>query len=166
MRVRVLTLPFSGDRFDDGELSDLMKQNHIIDVRDHFFEHDGMPWLLLVISYRLLDPGDHRPERGRRSRSKPEAALDPEQRERYEQLRQWRKARSQTDGVPPYAIMLNRQLAEIAQVVPSTLSELNEIDGVGEARLERYGDDVLKVLRPKAEPPDLPGSDRTGGDEP
>lgn len=33
--------------------------------------------------------------------------------------------------------------------IDSTLSQLREIDGIGDARLERYGDDILKVLRPE-----------------
>jgi DNA helicase II / ATP-dependent DNA helicase PcrA len=63
-----------------------------------------------------------------------------------EKLRAWRLARAKTDGVPPYVVFHDSVLHAIAEVRPSSLGELAQISGVGPAKLERYGDEVLAAL--------------------
>ncbi|MFL5929609.1 MAG: ATP-dependent helicase [Gaiellaceae bacterium] len=63
-----------------------------------------------------------------------------------EKLRAWRLARARSDGVPPYVVFHDSVLRAIADVRPSSLGELAQISGVGPAKLERYGDDLLAAL--------------------
>ncbi|MGI8974338.1 MAG: RecQ family ATP-dependent DNA helicase, partial [Gaiella sp.] len=63
-----------------------------------------------------------------------------------ERLRSWRASRSRDDGVPAYVVLHDATLAEIATRVPTSHAELAAIKGVGPAKLERYGDDLLAVL--------------------
>ena len=49
--------------------------------------------------------------------------------------------------MPPYVVFHDRVLHEIAETRPGSLAELGAISGVGSAKLERYGPDVLVVLR-------------------
>ena len=68
-------------------------------------------------------------------------------RSRFEALRAWRKARAAEQGVPPYVIFHDRTLAEIAASAPRSHQALAAISGIGQAKLDRYGDDVLAVVR-------------------
>ena len=61
-------------------------------------------------------------------------------------LREWRLERAKADEVPAYVVFHNATLAEIAERQPSTLAELARVPGVGPAKLERYGDDILAAL--------------------
>ena len=63
-----------------------------------------------------------------------------------ERLRSWRASRSREDGVPAYVVLHDATLAELASRAPSTHAELASIKGVGPAKLERYGDELLAVL--------------------
>jgi len=63
-----------------------------------------------------------------------------------ERLRAWRLERSKVDGVPPYVVFHDSVLHQIAELRPSSLGELSQISGVGPAKLERYGSDVLAAL--------------------
>jgi DNA helicase-2/ATP-dependent DNA helicase PcrA len=63
-----------------------------------------------------------------------------------ERLRAWRLERAREDGVPPYVVFHDKVLHEIAAVQPRSLGELSEIAGVGPAKLDRYGEDVLALL--------------------
>ena len=74
------------------------------------------------------------------------SAVSPEVRERYEALRLWRREHSDRLGFPPYAVFTNRALLEISQSNPSELSELPKINGVGETKTARFGEDVLRIL--------------------
>ena len=62
-------------------------------------------------------------------------------------LKQWRLERSRADGVPAYVVADNKTLEAIAATEPASLGELRACPGIGPAKLESYGDDILEVIR-------------------
>jgi DNA helicase II / ATP-dependent DNA helicase PcrA len=62
-------------------------------------------------------------------------------------LRDWRRARSQADGVPAYVVLNDRHLVGIAERLPSDRRALSACPGIGPAKLEAYGDDLLELVR-------------------
>jgi DNA helicase-2/ATP-dependent DNA helicase PcrA len=69
-----------------------------------------------------------------------------EQPEGFEALKAWRLTRARAEEVPAYVIFHNTTLAEIAGRRPRSLAELAAVPGVGPAKLERYGEEVLVAL--------------------
>lgn len=65
---------------------------------------------------------------------------------RFVGLREPRKQLAQREGVPVYAVFTNEQLAALAVAQPASLSEVAQVEGVGEARVRKYGADVLARL--------------------
>ena len=61
-------------------------------------------------------------------------------------LREWRAKRSRADGVPAYVVVHDRHLRGIALARPRTPQELNECDGIGPTKLDRYGEEILAVV--------------------
>jgi DNA helicase-2/ATP-dependent DNA helicase PcrA len=61
-------------------------------------------------------------------------------------LREWRLARARADEVPAYVVFNDRTLAELAARTPQTLAELAAVPGIGPAKLERYGSELLARL--------------------
>jgi ATP-dependent DNA helicase UvrD/PcrA len=61
-------------------------------------------------------------------------------------LREWRLERAKADNVPPYVVFHDSVLHAIAAARPASLGELAQISGVGPAKLERYGDEVLALV--------------------
>ncbi|MEI8043058.1 MAG: HRDC domain-containing protein [Verrucomicrobiota bacterium] len=70
----------------------------------------------------------------------------------FSKLRDWRKAVADKDAIPVYAVLSNEQLAAIVQKKVTTKAGLKEIEGVGEARLEKYGDALVQVVAREAKP--------------
>lgn len=64
----------------------------------------------------------------------------------FERLRAWRAASAKEQGVPAYVIFHDATLREIATAVPSTLDELGAVNGVGENKLLKYGQQILDTL--------------------
>jgi ATP-dependent DNA helicase RecQ len=81
------------------------------------------------------------------SGSAPALEMTAEVAARFEALRSWRLDVARSTEVPPYVVFHDRTLAEIANRRPATAGALASIPGVGPAKLERYGDAVLAVLR-------------------
>jgi ATP-dependent DNA helicase RecQ len=64
----------------------------------------------------------------------------------FEQLRGWRAAAAREQGVPAYVIFHDATLRQIAAEAPATLAELAAVNGVGEAKLARYGPQILDLV--------------------
>src|SRR5439155_3110980 len=102
-------------------------------------------------------PAEARRSRGAGERKQPPAGdLDADGVVAFEALRAWRRQRAGADAVPPYVVFHDRTLVEMARRRPQSRADLFTVDGVGPAKLERYGDEVLAVLR-------APMRDRSGG---
>ena len=74
------------------------------------------------------------------------AKVDEADRELWEALKARRKSLADDQGVPPYTIFHDATLMEFMQFRPSNNAELLTINGVGEVKLEKYGDEFLAVL--------------------
>jgi DNA helicase II / ATP-dependent DNA helicase PcrA len=61
-------------------------------------------------------------------------------------LKAWRLERARRDEVPAYVVFHDTTLEEIARRRPRELWELAKVSGVGPAKLERYGTEVLRAL--------------------
>jgi superfamily II DNA helicase RecQ len=61
---------------------------------------------------------------------------------------------STKEGIPTYAVFTNEQLAEIARKRPQEMSKLKEVEGVGESRLQKYGQLFLKQVKDEVQPAD------------
>src|SRR5450755_189510 len=64
----------------------------------------------------------------------------------FEQLRAWRAVAAKEQGVPAYVIFHDATLRQIAAELPSTLAGLATVNGVGEAKLAKYGQQILDTL--------------------
>ena len=172
MKIRVFTLPLGEDgTFDDEPLQVLLHDRQALAVSEHFFVHEGRPTLALVVQYR--EPGAHDGGRGSAPsvRRDERGALDvaPEERARFEALRRWRNERARKDGKPAYVLFTNGQLLQIVRGRPASPAALQAIDGIGEARVRDYADEVLAVLKavPEAASPIAPGPEESlHGSEP
>lgn len=68
----------------------------------------------------------------------------------YESLKDWRKETSRQQKIPPYTVMHDATLKEIAALLPATSSELRMITGIGDHKLEKYGDELLSLVQGNA----------------
>ncbi len=63
----------------------------------------------------------------------------------FEALRTWRRDTARAADVPPYVVFNDATLAAIVQSKPQDLIALGRVAGIGEAKLKRYGADVLAI---------------------
>lgn len=65
----------------------------------------------------------------------------------FEKLRLVRRELAIKANLPPYMIFSDATLAQMAQDKPSSVEEMSQIKGVGEFKLNKYGDDFLRVIK-------------------
>ncbi len=88
------------------------------------------------------------PEKNSKSkrRREPTAMLE-EDKPLYNDLRSLRKQLAETQGVPPYVIFHDATLAAISQLRPANTNSLLDIPGIGQHKLDHYGEKVIEVVR-------------------
>lgn len=83
---------------------------------------------------------------GRKKRSERKiVGLECDQ-ELFNQLRGLRKQIADRDGVPPYVVFGDASLAEMAATLPTDQEEFLQINGVGQAKLQRYGHEFMEEI--------------------
>ncbi|WP_419707445.1 DNA helicase RecQ [Promicromonospora sp. NFX87] len=79
--------------------------------------------------------------------ARPEAApLSDVDQPVFERLRAWRAAAAKEQGVPAYVVFHDATLRAVVAERPADLDALSGISGVGQAKLERYGEGILTAL--------------------
>lgn len=81
-----------------------------------------------------------------RQRREPAEVLDDDK-PLYNELRSLRKQLADHQGVPPYVIFHDATLAAISQLRPENTGSLLDIPGIGQHKLDHYGDKVIEVVR-------------------
>ncbi|QOD44444.1 DNA helicase RecQ [Clavibacter zhangzhiyongii] len=65
----------------------------------------------------------------------------------FEALRAWRSEQAKEQGVPAYVVFADVTLREVATVRPQDLGQLAGVTGVGQKKLDTYGEGLLTVVR-------------------
>jgi ATP-dependent DNA helicase RecQ len=78
---------------------------------------------------------------------RPAVDIAPEDMGLWQALRACRKQLADEHGVPPYVIFHDATLKEMLEQRPLTPGEMLGISGVGDSKLERFGDAFLAVIR-------------------
>ena len=73
--------------------------------------------------------------------------LDDAEQRLFAQLRQWRKVCANQNAVAAYNVFPDATLIQIAKRKPQEPSQLEGISGIGEKRIERYGQEVCEIVR-------------------
>ena len=64
----------------------------------------------------------------------------------FEALKTWRATAAKEAGLPAYVIFHDATLAEIERVHPDTRAALRAISGVGPLKMQRYGEQIMKIV--------------------
>lgn len=155
MQLRFFTIPIQGGD-QAGEAVNRFLSGHRILAIDRSFVQDGAnsAWSLCV-TFEPAEAG------GRPQLSIAKRGVKVDYREIlseqdfavFARLRGLRKELADAEGVPAYALFTNEQLAAMVQHRVRSAAAMIEIPGVGEARIQKYADRFLALLRDDAAAP-------------
>lgn len=158
MRAKIFTLRFSPtlSGFDDSCVQDFVRDKEVLSLAQQLFVVHEVPHLLCVVHWqeqpvsaaaiRATRVVADAPARSRDGAPDPTANLSEAERTLFQTLRSWRSETARREGAPPYVVLTNRQLVELVTKKPSSRNALAQLDGIGPAKVERYGEALLAVL--------------------
>jgi superfamily II DNA helicase RecQ len=147
MLLRFFTVPVCDGDDAAEEVNRFLGAHRIIAIDRHLID-DGpnSAWALCVSYVRSAN----RSAPDRRGKTDYREVLSETDFAVFAKLRALRKTLAEKEGVPAYALFTNEQLALMVQRRVRTAAALREIDGVGEARVEKYGKEFLGILQAAA----------------
>jgi ribonuclease D len=78
------------------------------------------------------------------------------------ELCKYRDEQARIADLPPFKVMRNQVMVEVAQSCPQSLDELGQIHGMSQLMVERYGKGIMEAIRcgMRSKPPPRPASHR------
>jgi DNA helicase-2/ATP-dependent DNA helicase PcrA len=70
----------------------------------------------------------------------------PYDEELFESLRSWRKEQAEAQSVPAFVVFSDATLEALAEVRPTDRRGLQSINGIGKAKLDRYAEELLRII--------------------
>lgn len=65
----------------------------------------------------------------------------------FEQLKDLRASFADVENVPHYVIFTQKSLYDLCEMLPATHKQLLEVNGMGKVRVEKYGDEILDIIK-------------------
>jgi superfamily II DNA helicase RecQ len=143
MKIRIFTIPVLGGEGLVEEMNRFLSSKKIIRTREKLVKNgsDGMFWSFTI---RYIDD-INTPERERlQQKVDYKTLLSDEEFSRFSVMRVIRKKVAGEDGVPPYAVFTDWELSELSKSENLTMETMREIKGIGEKKLEKYGQFFLQ----------------------
>ena len=142
MKVKVLKIRVS-DQFqnmDEAILNDYLQRYDIIDLHTQLIAGDINYWSVFI-NYEEKEPTTY----SKTSDNSKEELADDEV-IIYDRLKKWRAVKAKELQLPPYIIFSNANLVTIAKNKSATIKELENIKGLGNAKINKYGLEIIEVL--------------------
>ena len=153
LQVKLFAMRFCDelDGFDDEPLRAFMAGKEIVSLKEQFFFKDNVPYWSVMLMYKSKPrPIDLSKESQKKVEDKKDdyrSVLTEESTPLFNLLREWRNEKAKKAGSPPYILFNNLQLAQIAGKKPETLTQLASVEGVGRAKIKKYGEEILQIAR-------------------
>ena len=147
MQMFFYSIPARGDSRAQEELNSFLRSHRVLNLHREFVaQGDNSFWALAVEYMEGTHSAVDSQKRSGRERIDYKETLSPGDFALFAKLREWRKTAAEKEGVPVYAVFTNGQLASVASKRPSSMAQLREVEGIGEARAGKYGAAVLSLL--------------------
>jgi len=150
LSVKLFTIPLNIGTgiFEDTAVRRFLADKQLVEVRDHFFEHDDLPHLVLIVIYRTELVGAEQGAIDNASSGKKLQIdkLSETDRNLFNTFREWRNERAKQEGIPVFLIASNVMLLEVVSRKPHSLPQIREIKGFGEGKVKKFGPEILSIL--------------------
>ena len=147
MQLKLFLLPIKNVAAAETEMNAFLRSHRVLAVKKEFVVDGENSFWTFCVEYLESGPAStSAANAGGRPKVDYKEVLKPEEFEVFSRLREWRKDAAEKEGVPVYVVFSNEQLAEMVRKRVGNKTQLNQIDGVGDARVEKYGAAVLERM--------------------
>lgn len=149
MSFKFFVVPVNQPERGERELNEFLASHRVLAVDRRFVDRGENSCWAFCVDYQ--DSIGSSELSRKKTRIDYKEVLSPEEFPSFVQLRELRTQLAQSEAVPVYTIFTNEQLAAMVQKDVRTKDDLQSIPGIGEARIAKYGEAFLEIMRAKDE---------------
>jgi superfamily II DNA helicase RecQ len=148
MPFRIFLIPVLYGEDATEELNAFIASHRVAHIERKWIDQGTQSAWAFCVEYLLASPALSSNPRSQLSRNRIDykTILSPDEFTIFSLLRELRKELSQQEGVPVFALFNNEQLAQMVQRRCSSKADLLGIEGIGEAKVEKYSEKLLATL--------------------
>ena len=148
IQFKFFMIPVKNNEDAEAELNSFLQSVRVISLHREFVSQGNESFFSIIVEYLKTEAGSIKSAAPKgKPRIDYKEVLSPENFAIFAKLRDWRKEAAAEESIPVYTILNNEQLAKIVEQKIINKNELTKIDGIGDARVNKYGDQVVKIVK-------------------
>ena len=149
-KIKIFSLKLTTEGVDTQELDEFVENVKVLNIWEHLLSDKDL-WVILLRyeENQYIHPKkefNYPNKKINIEKTENLENLTPEEQERFNALKQWRKSQVQDSNRPAYSVFNDQVLYDISRKNPKSITELKSIRGIGESKLTQYGESLLKLL--------------------
>jgi superfamily II DNA helicase RecQ len=146
MQIKTYAIPIIGGEQLNEEMNTFLRSKKILQMESQIVTHANTAFWSFCIKYvEDLAIADRE-----KVKVDYKQVLDEGAFKRFSRLREIRKQIAQDDSVPAYAVFTDEELSGVAKLDEITLAKMKSVKGIGDKKIEKYGQLFLKSLSNEA----------------
>lgn len=148
LQMKFFIVPIRGVEEAEAEINSFLRTVRVVNLQREFVAQGENSFWSMAVEYLANGSGDTNEKSGNKKRSRIDykKILAPEAFAIFAKLRDWRKTKAEQEAVPVYTIFTNEQLSQVAEKNITTKAGLEQIEGLGEGRVKKYGNEVIDIV--------------------
>ena len=147
MQFHFFRIPVNNNDVETEELNRFLSSSRVLAVHREFVLQGESSFWAVAVEYLAGDAAQEKTNFRRKEKIDYKEVLSPPDFAVYVHLRDWRKQIGEKEAVPVYTILTNEQMAEIVRRRCESKTALGGISGIGAGRLEKYGEQIIELLK-------------------
>jgi len=149
---KVITTPFDPitGTFKSNAFNEFIADKEVTFFQPQFFNRGDKFYWSVFIQYQHLegsDKGKFNLKENSEAKKEILKELTEEQFTLFKSLKGWRMEKAKQEGIPPFIVLKDEQLIEIIKTKPESLESLKNINGIGDKKAQKYGQEILNYFK-------------------
>ena len=152
MQIKIFDILASASEQDVEIVNKFIRGHKVVDIDKQFYvSSDNVAHWSLCITYLAMAYQQQNNQPEKREKVDYKNVLSAEDFEKFTKLRAIRKKLADDNAIPAYAVFTDSELAQIAQLPSVDGRLLKQITGIGDKRVEKYGNLICEIYKETAE---------------
>ena len=144
MKIKIITINCIDATNELEDLNRFLASNKVLDIKRKFYTTSEDAYWSFCIRY-IESKALMNEQFSKKNKIDYKTVLSEDQFVVFSKLREFRKIIAQEEGVPAYAVFIDEELSEMAKLSELTPSTIINISGIGEKKLEKYGNKLVEM---------------------
>lgn len=150
MQIRIFSIPITDNGEMQAEMNRFLAAGKVLEIEQRFYQNERGAYWNFCVRYLNGNTGSFQ-QQSTKQKIDYKELLNEDEFTIFSKLREYRKIIAANDAVPAYAVFTDEELAGIARLPVLEVSKLISVKGIGDKKVEKYGNQLIELFKSKIE---------------